>query len=399
MNWRTAGWAAAVAVFLLTLSALLTFAAKDDLDAFPTLDGRTPSGLLGFAEAVRAEGYRFEMDRSTHPKLGPDDIPMVIELTKPKPKKDELFADRADRWKTDDDPKSLRKSVIDFVKGGGTLLYVQMKQSYQDASSSHQPTEFVNVAGGKAAKVSTSTVDAGTFLEGDKKASPIWQAKDRQSQAEPLLTVRSLGKGTVFTVADGLPLTNRFIGEADNAEVGLAMVRAAVPKGKRIVALEAAFGNVHDKGLFEWAGRWAEVARDQFFLVVVVVCLTLAIRFGTPVTERVAELGTRSMVDAMAANLARLKQPTFALNILLADVYDRVRIALRAPVGTTRADLLRQMPEELGRQVHLCEAATQEDRPGPFQRRARLNTLLAQAENLDRLTTWFEMDSRNRRLG
>lgn len=375
-----------VAVALLALSASFTYVARDDVDAFPTIDGHTPSGFLAFAELARAEGYEVVLDRSTHPKLSPTDVPLVVELV--------ATSDFAIGGTDDEDGKAFAKILNEHVNGGGTVLWVTMAKGFQDASAATSTVEAKQAKSGQPFKVLQSKEVTGKFFP-VKQRAPLWL----DQAGTPLASLWGVDKGTVVKVEDGLAFTNRYITESDDAAFAVGVLRAAVPKGHRIVAVESAFGNSHDKNLVEWAGRWAMVARDQFFFLVLVVALTLAARFGTPATERIKELGARSMVDAMGANLGRLSNPSYAMHLLLADVYERVRVALRAPVGTPRAELLNQMPVELAQQVQICEAMTQDGRPSIFHRRNYVLKLVENADRLDQATAWFEKDSRTRRLG
>lgn len=396
MNVRSLVGVAVVAIGLLAVSASFTFATRDDVDAFPSIEGRTPSGYLGLAEVLRANGYRVEMDRSTKPQFRADDVPLVVELTEPGEKGSLFYT--GDRWDKDGTQKSVHDAVMKHLEAGGAMVHIDLKKDFQDASSEATTASVTNTLTGNTMQITESKLEPGTFFEYNKKVTPLLTTGDRLNNVA-YLGLRTEKKGTVYFVENGLPFTNRFITQQENAKVALAVFRSAVPKTKRIVAVEAAFGNVHDKNLAEWAGRWAQVARDQFFFLVAVVAATLAMRFGTPVSERIKELGVRSMVDAMGANLSRLRRPSYSLHILLADVYERTRVALRAPVGTSRSELLKQMPVELAQQVQLCESMTTDEKPALFQRRAYVQNMLAQADRLDQLTTAFEKDSRTRRLG
>ncbi|MES1228089.1 MAG: hypothetical protein ABUL72_05415, partial [Armatimonadota bacterium] len=346
MNWRTIRLVVGLAVILLALSAVLALSSKDDVKSFPTIEGRTPSGLLAFAENLRQDGYQVVMDRSTRPKLQKGDVPVVIDLTDDPAIKKVLGVDpetNTSEWQDKGSLVKFKEAITDYVAKGETGLVLNISTEFQDATTAATVTKVQMEGSAKTLDVTDSHPTEGTFHETGKNSSfTLWSklptdTQKKEKEVGPgAVELSTLKAGRFVTVTDAIGFTNRFITQDDNAAYALAVIRSTIDHGHRLVFLENSFGNTKDRGLLDSAGEWAVTAMQQFVLLVLVIVFTVAVRFGSPRTPRIEEKGVRSMVDAMGANLGRLRHPSFALTLFLDDVYERVRLALRAPVGTKR---------------------------------------------------------------
>jgi hypothetical protein len=147
-----------------------------------------------------------------------------------------------------------------------------------------------------------------------------------------LATVADVGRGRVVALADASPLQNRLLGRADNAGFGLA----AAGDGRSVVFAEGAHGYGQASGLGAIPGRW-QAALIGLTLAALLGVVAAGRRLG-PAEDAARPLppARREYVDAVAASLARTKQPAEALGPLQAAA--RARLARRAGLPPTASE-------------------------------------------------------------
>ena len=159
-----------------------------------------------------------------------------------------------------------------------------------------------------------------------------------------LLTVTSTGPGRVVALADASPLQNRLLARADNAAFALAAVGGP---GRPVAFAEAQHGYGRQTGLGAIPSRW-RWAVALGFVAAVVWMWSRGRRLGPPdEVERAQAPPRRAYVEAMAAALARTRQP----DVVVADLQDRARrrLAERAGVGSGAAESdLRRVARDAG---------------------------------------------------
>jgi hypothetical protein len=140
-----------------------------------------------------------------------------------------------------------------------------------------------------------------------------------------LATVASVGQGRVVAIADASPLQNRLLDRADNAAFALAVVG----EGRPVAFAEAQHGYGRRTGLGALPARW-RWALAGGFLAALVWMWSRGRRLGpADDVERSTPPPRRAYVDAMAAALARTRQP----DIALAPLQERARRRLAARAG------------------------------------------------------------------
>jgi hypothetical protein len=141
-----------------------------------------------------------------------------------------------------------------------------------------------------------------------------------------LATVASTGPGRVIAVADASPLQNRLLARADNAAFALATVGEP---GRPVAFAEAPHGYGRQTGLGAIPSRWRWAAAVGF-LAAVVWMWSRGRRLGPPDdVERAQAPPRRAYVEAMAAALARTRQP----DVVVGDLQDRARRRLAERAG------------------------------------------------------------------
>jgi hypothetical protein len=141
-----------------------------------------------------------------------------------------------------------------------------------------------------------------------------------------LLVVASVGPGRVVGLADTSPLQNRLLARADNAALAVALVGEA---GRPVAFAEAHHGYGRSTGLGAVPSRWRWAAALGF-VAAVVWMWSRGRRLGpADDVERPQAPARKAYVEAMAASLARTRQPAVAV----APLQDRARRRLAERAG------------------------------------------------------------------
>jgi hypothetical protein len=177
-----------------------------------------------------------------------------------------------------------------------------------------EPPVWSLQAGGIAHPIASFPETVGvTRVRSDSGAA--WK---RLGQTVPILTnghgatatIASVGRGTVVLLADTSPLSNRLLARDDNALFGVAVAGEA---GRPVVFDEAVHGYGEATGLRALPSQW-KWALAILLAATVAWMIANGRRFGPP--ERAARdlpPARRAYVDAVAANVARTKQPRVAM--------------------------------------------------------------------------------------
>lgn len=128
-----------------------------------------------------------------------------------------------------------------------------------------------------------------------------------------LAAVAGVGRGRVVLLGDASVVNNRLLDEDDNAAFGIAAVG---PRARPVAFAEASHGYADGEGLGALPLRWRWVLAGVA-LAVLVWMWSRAKRFG-PAEDATRALPPprRAYVDAVAATLARTRQPEAALEPL-----------------------------------------------------------------------------------
>lgn len=335
VRWRRLPLAARIAIG--GLSVLVAFnlllAAVDLATGGPPPSGPPsssyatgPDGLAAYADLLAGNGHQVRRLRVTldRARLGSGDTLVVADP-------DSLSPAEA---------RSLRRFVDDggrLVAAGNAVVpalrHVLGEAPVWVASGDRSAVPLVPVA--EVENVSLVRSAAAGSWEWAGASLPVL-AGDGASDAgagRVLATVASAGSGRVVALADASVLHNALLGDADNAAFALA---AAGEPGRPVVFAEAAHGYAESEGLAAIPGRW----RWALLLSLGATLLWMwsrGRRLGPPEDlERPRPPPRRAYVDAMAASLARTKQPARCVQPLQGAA--RRRLARRAGLPADSGD-------------------------------------------------------------
>lgn len=319
---------------LLVLTIALVFSAREETVSYPSITNTKASGYAAFAELLRRDGYEVALDRSPRPKYAKTDV--VIAPVRPLQEMD--FEAPFGEPK----PEARYDALLEHVRQGGTVIELIHWEQFRRGSEEAQAARTVVAANDpkRAYRINMiyNPFEPTTFdiVEASYGA---WFLGEYS-----FVYFTRVGDGLLVTVGEGLPATNRFLGEEQNAAFFLDIVRSAAPAGSRIVFDEAGIGNADAPTVTNTLGRWAEFARWQALALFVIVVFTLSRRFGLPETERRRVKSSRELFDAISDVFRRTANTGLALDNLLIECDHRLRSVLNAPSSLKRSEVLRLVP-------------------------------------------------------
>lgn len=195
-----------------------------------------------------------------------------------------------------------------------------------------------------AGRQTSGTREGARAGSGEDQAAAGTLATVASTATGTLATVASAGAGRVIALADASPLQNDLLDEADNAAFGLAV---AGERGRPVAFAEAAHGYADSEGLAAIPQRW-RAAIAGALAATFVWMWSRGRRHGPPEDEeRALPPPRRAYVDAMAASLAKTRDP--ARSAMPLQEAARRRIARRAGLPPDAGDdAVRQAAVHLG---------------------------------------------------
>jgi len=337
---------------LLAIAAGLITLGQQDNQANPEVQSFGPSGVSAFAELLRKTGVEVAVNQQSKPKLGKNDIAVAFTITSPS---DNVFGAMGERKEDRFD-----SYFWEYIKSGGSGIVIPLGKDYLEASRSTQNSPFTvvhDLATGESFKVTTGgQIGASTSEPSDVDAVQMELWNDG---SEPFVRAYRLGKGTALMVRDGIGVTNRFIDKQDNAKAFSSLLAILGKSHKRVVFTEASFGNVHDLGLLETIGPWANAAWQQLIVFGLVVVFTLGRRFGLPEERRMAQRGSRELLDAVADTYKRAGSAQTALATASASADLDLRHVLKLPKDASRSERDRLIPVSLQNALAKLQVASE----------------------------------------
>jgi hypothetical protein len=158
-----------------------------------------------------------------------------------------------------------------------------------------------------------------------------WQ-KPTLEDAESVDLLTTVGQGTTLAkvvskddlkliqLMDAACITNRHIEKVDNANIVMGLVGMAAKESKDISYVGTFSSNSSEDSLISKLGRPYEAAWNQLMILILVMFITLSIRFGLAPETRAKQRGARELVDGLAWMTRRKRNARWALRA----VFDRV---------------------------------------------------------------------------
>lgn len=367
---------------VLLVSIALIFTAREDRGGFPSVTNTKPSGFAALAELLKRDGYSLRLERDARPEFKAGEV--VIAMTRGSNAPDDFESEFA----VEEGAPSVdlhRAGLLDHIESGGRVIEFISSASFEfDSARARETKAQVASAFDPNVKYTLSLPYGAPQRSGvAPDAAPVgaWMAAEQQ-----VVTYASIGRGTLVTVHEGIPFTNRFLDQEQNAAFLLRVVRSVAPKGATLVIDESGIGNAQAPTVANTLGKWAVAARWQAGILFAVLIYTLSRRFGLPESERRSVRSNRELFDAIADVFRRTSNTGLALDNLLVECDQRIRRVINAPTSAKRSDILQAVPSALREQyLHVSEHANASSSP---------RHATAAASKLLELLAAFENDSR-----
>lgn len=278
-------WIAATLVGLLAVAYALIALATPGADVHPAPDDRGLGGLSILADTLSKEGYRVAFDKSSRPRLRPDDVAVTP-----------VMGDH-----------STPDAALRHVRGGGRGVVIGIPMDLQPVADSIP----VKDAQGNQAKIDNTSPAPATP---GKPVGELASATGWHHAEDSISFLSQVGKGRIARLEDGALATNRFLGRLENARVVLSTIATVAKPGDRLVFLAGGYGEDEAAGPVESIGPWAVGALWQSLAILAAFGVARGIRFGLPVPESTTQRGSRELLDAVATFYRRGKRTDAPLN-------------------------------------------------------------------------------------
>ena len=272
-------------------------------------------GVAAYAELLGRDGHAVTRTRGAMSRGTLDPATTLVVLD-------------PDRISTDD-----AGAMLQFVVNGGRLVIGGSSPSdfrgVRDDPpkwAAPGPTRWSQINSSLAPITTVATAGRGRFTSVGGSEVLVGEAHDA------LVTRATVGRGTVFFVADSSLLQNRLLATADNAALGLAL---AGEPGRTVVFPEGVHGYGPSRGIAAIPNDW-KIALAGLGIAGLTLMWARGRRLGPPEdTSRRLPPPRAAYVDALGSTLARTRRPDASLEIVARRV--RERIDARAVPGSDDA--------------------------------------------------------------
>lgn len=329
-------------LILITATVVFVFGSGSGSNQ-PSTTNPKGLGLAAFGELMQSSGIPYQSTRSVTPAVTNKDLLIVVEqenywldiaqgyLEDP----DEPIDEASEENQKPEEPDPITFTLEKHLKSGGRILNLVLWDYGKDSVPAANP-------------VTIKTIDGKSNF---KLRLPENAELDDATPLLPSVPYLKMGKGnfaylasdrggTILQVEDGEFIRNRYLAFDQNATFTLWLIRKFLPEGGKVIFLEATAGNAERRGALDEAGKWAPAAFWQLILLVGIIVATLAPRFGLASREFVTTRGAKELMSAMSLVLLRAQRHDHALAILRQSCIERIRQALRLPVGLPENEVI-----------------------------------------------------------
>jgi len=344
-------------MILLTATVVFVFGSGSG-SSMPSTTNPKGLGLAAFGELMQSSGIPYESTRSMQPVVTSKDLLITADQVSYWNTVAEEYIDQSDEPPIDENPPEptpLEKTIEKHLKSGGRILQFVFWETSSESIPSPSSTVARTASGKTTFSLRFSSDTVFDKPESDSLAIPFLNAGDGT-----LASLVSDRGGTILRIEDSEFLRNRYLALDQNATLALWLVRKFLPEGGKVIFLEASAGNAESRNALDEAGKWAPAAFWQALLLVFVIVATLAPRFGLASREFVTSRGAKELMSAMSLVLMRAQRHDHALAILRQSCIERIRHALRLPVGLPENEVISRVHPDF--QALLSQVAAMQGR-------------------------------------
>ena len=163
----------------------------------------------------------------------------------------------------------------------------------------------------------------------------------------PIVRITTFKKGRAVLVGPGTVAMNEFIGEKDNSKLLLNLVHSVAKPGQKILLEDAPVTGGSEASLVQTIGQWAVWGWAQIWISILVVFLSLGIRFGIAETSPLTQKSSRDLLDGIADTYKRSHAAKAALASIYHDVDTKLRSHFKLPKDAPRTKRNGLLPGDL----------------------------------------------------
>jgi hypothetical protein len=284
-----------------------------------------PSGTSGFLELVKKTGYKVDIDNGRAPKVAPT---MVIPVSKQHQKSFTAF--------------------LGSVTSETTIItYVIPEEDRKQVPPTTIKSDVTHEAVGQMQPI--------------RLKSEQWQMPQLDDGETAVVQVVTKDKIRLIQVLDSACITNRYLDQVNNASIAIGLIGMAAKPGSTLTYVGSFSSRASEDSLLEKLGTPFKAAWSQLMILVLVIFLTLSVRFGMAPETRAAQRGGRELVDGLAWMTRRKRNSRWALRA----VFDRVLAELERRHRVGREQIIQRpdlyLTPESAVILKDVEAATMDD--------------------------------------
>ncbi len=309
-----------VLLVVLCFAIFITFLSGRDSQKDPPSPSSTNlGGLAAFMELLRRDGFQIQIESTSPPNVR--GIAIV-------PKSNVLRKDIVED----------NKAIESFCSKGGRAMLIDFPYGI----TNNESTSIRFPDSNQVYKINLTKRTQHDF--GTETQTSYFLCSQNGIDC---LKSKALGQGTLWTLFDGQFLTNSKIGQNDNAEFALDLVRKLAGPEKTITIPLYGIGEARKLGLLEKIGSWAPALFWQICIILLVVFWTIGPRFGSELESPLEIRGQRSLVDALGRILKTSKKHEFAAQVILKQEIEKTILRNRMARSSTFAEVISLLEPEV----------------------------------------------------
>lgn len=365
----------AVGVFGVVCFLVARFS-RNDYSVRPSSLSSEPGGASALAQLLTEAGV--EIKRLYRPVLRQEDNVGMVLLFQTAPTWWDLFSTRGRQESEFADVPVLFVAMVGEEVPSGTGRYrkkVEVKAmfpAFEKVRELDVPWHPDERSPGSAWQPSNWTQDA---LDPDIIAM-------QSASGEPLVRITPADGQTIVSVSDGSIFLNSLLGNADNAELLVSLVKAQLPEGTALGLPEYRYGVASPDNVYTRLGPAASAFMVQLVFVFFLIAIGVNLRFGLPPSDRPARPGTGDFISALGNALMRGHATEILLDTELRLLVRKAARKLNLSASLTMEERLERIPGDAGREIRAIAAAAR-GRPGRREVLLYLKKLRALAAQFD----------------
>jgi hypothetical protein len=279
------------AVTMMLISVIILKAGRYSNTQYNSdIDNYGPGGTAVFVSLLEEMGYKLKINNTA--RLNYPEKAQIIAIV----------------------DSSNQKDFIKFakkIKRQSSILALQILGAYNSAGQKEIVGFDAKTVLGKIEPFESSDdseFDYNPYKLSSAQESPVLLTKE-------LTAVAGLSKSetsTMLSLVYGQCVTNEYIQRADNAKIVMGLVKTMIDP-KRPVIINTAFAGGPPPGLIESLGPFAQGAWSQLLVLIVVLFISLSVRFGLAPQSRAQQRNSKELVFGLAILTERKKSYTWAL--------------------------------------------------------------------------------------